>query len=221
MLPTEEETIDDALAELRRALDLGFRSVQVPIFPDRRYHDRFYDPLWAAIQEADVPVAVHRGVPRSFAFGGSGEGPWMSNQVQRDFAYAMPVGDMIFGEVFDRFPRLKFVSGEGRTGWLAHFAERADASYERHRHWQHFTLQRRPSDYLRENVYSTFIEERLGILTRDLIGEDNQMWSSDYPHSDSTWPRSQEIIEKQFEGVPEDVKRKMLAGNAVRLYHLN
>jgi predicted TIM-barrel fold metal-dependent hydrolase len=221
MLPTEEETLDEALGELRRAIDLGYRTVQGPIFPYRRYDDRFYDPLWAALQEADIPFAIHRGLRRPNTFGTIGQGPWMSNQIQRDYAYVMPIGDVVFGGVFDRFPRLRFVSGEGRIGWLAHFVQRADESYRRHRHWLNFQLDRQPSDYVRGNIYSTFIEDRLGILTREMIGEDNQLWSSDYPHSDSTWPDSQRVIDAQFEGVPEEVKKKMIAGNAARLYRLN
>jgi predicted TIM-barrel fold metal-dependent hydrolase len=44
------------------------------------------------------------------------------------------------------------------------------------------------------------------------------MWSSDYPHSDSTWPHSQQHIADHFKEVPEDEKRKILGGNAARLY---
>ena len=54
-----------------------------------------------------------------------------------------------------------------------------------------------------------------------LIGTENQVWSSDYPHSDTTWPNSQRIIEEQFQGVPADVKHAMLAGNAAGLYALS
>ena len=118
-------------------------------------------------------------------------------------------------------PDLKMVSSEGRIGWLPHFAVRADESYRRHRHWLKFKLKRLPSDYLKTNLYSTFIEDRLGILAREIIGTDTLMWSSDYPHSDSTWPNSQAQNEKQFEGVSPEDKRKMLAGNAVRLYRLD
>ena len=221
MLPSEEETIEPAIEELHRTLAMGYKSVQVPIFPHKRYHDPFYDPLWAAVEEAGVPIAVHRGLNRTGIFGAVRGGPWMSNQVQRDFTYAMPIGDLIFGRVFDRFPKLKFVSGEGRTGWLSFFTQRADESFRRHRFWIGQELDRLPSDYVKANVFSTFIEDRLGILTRDLIGTENQMWSSDYPHSDTTWPNSQQIIEEQFEGVPAGVKRAMLAGNATRLYGLN
>ena len=81
-------------------------------------------------------------------------------------------------------------------------------------------LRRRPSEYLRENVYSTFVTDRSGVLLREQIGVERQMWSSDYPHSDSTWPHSQHRIKNQFEGVSERDQQLMLAGNAMRLYRL-
>ncbi len=221
LLPSEEESLDDALAELDRVLKLGYRTVEVPMFPRRRYHDTYYDPLWNAIQAADVPVSIHRGLRQPVGLGGSWEGPWVPNHVMWDFGYTVPLGDFIFG-VFDRFPSLKVVSGEGRIGWLAFLSERLDDSYRRHRHHAHLPgLKKKPSEYLRDNVYSTFVEDRAGVLLREVIGVDHQMWSSDYPHSDSTWPYSKRVIEAQFEGVPEEDKQRMLALNAVELYKLN
>ena len=56
---------------------------------------------------------------------------------------------------------------------------------------------------------------------REFIGVDTQMWSSDYPHSDSTWPNSLKSLDQQFLGVPAGDRYKMIAGNAIRLYKLN
>jgi predicted TIM-barrel fold metal-dependent hydrolase len=53
-----------------------------------------------------------------------------------------------------------------------------------------------------------------------MIGVDRLMWGSDYPHFDSTFPKSLEAIERNFEGVPEDEQELILAGNMVRLYNL-
>ncbi|MBI3743274.1 MAG: amidohydrolase [Chloroflexi bacterium] len=222
LLPTEEETIEMALTELKRTIrEHKITTAQMPIFPHRRYYEPFYDPLWDLAQREGISLAIHRGVQRPFAFGGSREGPWMANQVMRDFSYTMPVADLIFGGVFDRFPHLVLVSAEGRTGWLAHFVQRADESFRRHRYWLKLSLKRLPSEYVKANVYSTFIEDRVGIEMRRLIGVDNQMWSSDYPHSDSSWPHSRELNRVQLRGVPMPEKRKLLAENAVRLYRLN
>jgi predicted TIM-barrel fold metal-dependent hydrolase len=46
------------------------------------------------------------------------------------------------------------------------------------------------------------------------------MWASDFPHTDSTWPNSLKVIEQDFEGVPEDVKHKIIFENAVKLYNI-
>ena len=223
LLPVEEESIQDAIDELNRNIKRwNVRTAQIPIFPWKRYFDQFYDPLWAVAQEMGVPLAFHRGLNRPFAFGNSSQGgPFMANQVMRDFSYCMPFADLIFGGVFDRFPDLKVVSGEGRTGWLVHFVQRADESIRRHGPWSRIKLNRLPSECVKHNLYSTFIEDRVGILMRELIGVDTQMWSSDYPHSDSTWPNSMKLLDEQFAGVPAGDRYKMVAGNAIRLYKLN
>jgi predicted TIM-barrel fold metal-dependent hydrolase len=223
LLPVEEETIRDALDELQRNVkQWNIKTAQIPIFPWKRYFGKFYDPLWTAAQEMDLPVAFHRGLNRSFSFGNPSQGgPFMANQVMRDFSYCMPVADLVFGGVFDRFPDLKVVSAEGRTGWLVHFVQRADESIRRHGPWAKIKLNRPPSECIKRNLYSTFIEDRVGIMMREMIGVDTQMWSSDYPHSDSTWPNSLKCLDEQFEGVPPEERYQMVAGNAIRLYKLN
>ena len=224
LLPVAEETPAEAVAEIGRCLKMGFKAVQVPCYPTRRFWDRWWDPIFAAAEEANVSVNFHKGVGAAPTFGtfGNREGPgmWFSGQVQSDFMYSQPIGDFLFGQVFERYPKLKIVSGEGRIGWLIHWVQRADESYHRHRYWTNYTLSKLPSEILKSNVYSTFIEDRMGVLMREYIGVDNNMWSSDYPHSDSTWPNSRQKIEVQFAGVPEGDKRKMLALNAAGLYHL-
>jgi predicted TIM-barrel fold metal-dependent hydrolase len=70
----------------------------------------------------------------------------------------------------------------------------------------------------RRNVLATFIRDRVGIRLRDLIGVETMMWSSDYPHSDSTWPESQAVITHEMFDVPPDEKRLILGGNAATLY---
>jgi predicted TIM-barrel fold metal-dependent hydrolase len=224
ILPTEDDTPDEAISEMKRTLDTGFRGVLVPMFPKHRFWDRWWDPFWAAAQNADIGVHFHKGVgprPNTGVFGDrTGPGMWCAGQVQADLTYTMPVADLIFGGVFDRFPRLKIVAGEGRLAWLIHFIQRGDVSYKRHRFHQKLELKKLPSEYIRQNLYNTFLEDRMGILMREYIGVDNQMWSCDYPHSDSTWPHSQALNRKQFEGIPEADVRKMLVINAAKLYRL-
>jgi predicted TIM-barrel fold metal-dependent hydrolase len=76
------------------------------------------------------------------------------------------------------------------------------------------------ADYWRRQVYATFQDDIPGVRCRDLIGVDKLMWGSDYPHFDSTFPKSREAIERNFEGVPESEKRQILGENMVRVYNL-
>lgn len=76
----------------------------------------------------------------------------------------------------------------------------------------------RPSDFFHRNVVLGFQEDAIGIRLRDIIGADNMMWGSDYPHSESTFPQSRRILAEILAGVPEDEQTKIAGGTAARVY---
>ena len=78
-----------------------------------------------------------------------------------------------------------------------------------------------PSDFFHRNVSISFQEDRLAIDLRSIIGADNLMWGSDYPHPESTFPQSQRILDELFDGVPEADERKMLSENAAQVFRFN
>jgi hypothetical protein len=65
-----------------------------------------------------------------------------------------------------------------------------------------------PSDFFRRNVVLSFQEDAIGIRLRDVIGVDNMMWGSDYPHSESTFLHSRKILAEILAGVPGDEQAK-------------
>ena len=76
----------------------------------------------------------------------------------------------------------------------------------------------RPSEFFHRNVVLSFQEDAIGIRLRDVIGVDNMMWGSDYPHSESTFPQSRKILAEILAGVPEDEQAKIVSGNTARVY---
>ena len=133
---------------------------------------------------------------------------------------AEPIAIMIFGGVFDRFPDLRYGAIESGSGWVAYVAEYMDNIYDSQRHWLKLELAMRPSEYFNRNVYTSFIRDREAVRNRDLAGGRNMMWSTDYPHSETTWPESQKVMEWQFAGLSEDEICPIVHDNAKRFYGL-
>jgi hypothetical protein len=97
-------------------------------------------------------------------------------------------------------------------------AEYMDRTWEKQRFWTNSKLTERPSFYMDQNVYGSFINDRLGIVCRNEPGGRNIMWSSDYPHSETTFPNSRDVIARDFVGVPENDIRMIVSERARRLY---
>ncbi|MCH6583187.1 MAG: hypothetical protein IH808_09240 [Proteobacteria bacterium] len=71
-------------------------------------------------------------------------------------------------------------------------------------HGKRFQGDTLPSDFFRSNIFIGFQEDELGIQLRHHIGVDNLLWGSDYPHAESTFPKSREILERILAGIPEE-----------------
>jgi predicted TIM-barrel fold metal-dependent hydrolase len=178
------------------------------------------------VAELDLPVSLH------IIASGHANANWARDETGEENAgigYAvLPVrmarafGTFILEGVFDRHPKVKLVSAENEISWAANFIRRLDWGYHRQKMANDpmVVCQRLPSDYWRQNCYLTFIDDAPGILVREHIGVDRIMWSSDFPHLDSSWPESQQFLNKQLAGVPADEVRQMVAGNCVQLYNL-
>jgi len=226
------EDIGEGANELRRVAKNGLRGAMIWGAPprERPYTAREYDPFWAVAQELEMPLSLHvitgkkppkseeerkkvRMEPRdpSFVRGYMN----LIHEVQRSLT------DIIFSGVLMRFPRLKIVSAENDTGWIPHYMYRLDHAFEKFGALMSEPLDMKPSEYVRRQMWATFQDDPIGPMLFRYFGEDNFMWASDFPHTDSTWPNSLKVIEQDFEGVPEAVKRKIICDNAAKLYHID
>jgi len=202
---------------------------------DKPYYAELYDPFWAAAQEMKMPLSLHvitqrdqKGRNRDDKRENREESNVLLGGVRMLIGTMQPVyqvqrtlSSFIFGKVFERFPGLRIVSAENDTGWIAHFMYRSDHMYGKFGTMREDTkLEMQPSEYVRRNVWATFQDDAIGPMTYRFFGEDNYMWASDFPHTDSTWPNSLKVIQQDFQGVPEEVTRKIVCDNAAKLYNI-
>lgn len=223
------EDIFAGVKELERAAKNGLKGAMIWGVPpeDKPYHSDIYDPFWAAAQELKMPLSLHVVTQRNQKGKGKGVGNiggmgFLLGTMGPVYQVQRTLSSFIFGKVFERFPRLRIVSAENDSGWIAHFMYRLDHMYDKFGTMSEQTrLEMKPSAYVRRNVWATFQDDMIGPMTHKYFGEDNFMWASDFPHTDSTWPNSLKVIERDFEGVPEEVKRKIVFDNAVNLYNMD
>jgi predicted TIM-barrel fold metal-dependent hydrolase len=164
--------------------------------------------------------------PRSPTGGIPGRDPISSDFFRfcGDAAFA-PI-QLAFAGVFDRFPELQFYWGETQAGWLPFALFQIDDHWERYRklaqeQWGLGSLARRPSEYLRSHNLWGFLYDPIAVRLRHDAGVENLLWGNDFAHIAGNWPHSRDIIDEMFAGVPDDERHLILAGNAVRFFHLN
>ena len=80
---------------------------------------------------------------------------------------------------------------------------------------------RLPSELFHERIVTCFIDDAVGLANRDRLNLDNITWECDYPHSDSTWPESPEVLAKSLVGVPDDHVDKITHLNAMRHFQFD
>ena len=128
---------------------------------------------------------------------------------------------LVLGAVFERHPDLKVVCVEADAGWAPHFMYRMDHAYKRHRAWLTAEVDRLPSAYFRENVYMTFQDDFVAFQNVDQMNWHRLMWANDFPHSDSTWPWSQDVLDEQAADLTPEQRRAILCDNVAELYGID
>jgi predicted TIM-barrel fold metal-dependent hydrolase len=234
------QDVDATVRMMRDCVKWGLKAINIPAFPmapvgslnggdaqtraltgdvnsDRSYADPEFDPIWKVACELGIPLTIHLG-GRAVRF--TEPKFFLSDLLMSKFGMGEPIAIMIYGGVFQRFPDLKLASVESGVGWFAFAANYMDETWVKQRHWVNSVLEKAPSHFWERNIYGSFIHDRAGILMRHLPGAGNIMWSSDYPHSETTFPHSMAKIEELFEGVPEDEKNMIIGGRAKALYNL-
>lgn len=218
-----------ALAELEWGLARGMKGVSFAFPQQFRYPDICdpgWDVLWAALQEADLPLHLHIGSGGSMGLGAQ---VWPGHtepmrrlsetSVKAISANTSVAATLLFSGIFERFPGLKVVFAESGVGWIPYLLDVADHQWERQRMFRN-GMPTPPSELFRRHCYANFWFEHVGDELRRLPGLANVMWLSDFPHPTSTYPTSWEYIDKSLIDCTADERRMILVDTARRLYHL-
>ena len=115
----------------------------------------------------------------------------------------------------DKYPDFNFVLGESGVTWLPYVFDRLDTEY--HDRARSLGFKMKPSDYFRRQGYVTYQQDKFLEPIVPLIGEDNIMWGSDYPHPDLLWPASHSVLAENLAAFSPSVRRKIVCDNAARL----
>jgi predicted TIM-barrel fold metal-dependent hydrolase len=215
--------IGAATAELRRAVgEYGFRGVMVRpnLLHGRSLDHPDYEPLWVAAEELDVTVSVHEGTTLNVAQSGDRYETFAwRHACSHPHEQQMGMLSLICGGVLDRHPQLRVVFLESGCGWVPAWLERLDEHTE---HWRHATipLPLEPSEYFaRQCFVSTEPDERMLPQVLELLGEDNIVFASDYPHPDGIFPGVVAALSER-DDLSDVAKIKILAQNPARCFGL-
>ncbi len=212
-----------AVSEVERLAGLGARSVHLPNFPSELglpdYHERVYDPLWGVLQETGISISHHLGNRH-----------WLYDIMRRDptpqcaiftsmpaLALSEVIAWWILTGTLERFPGLKIVFVEPSLYWVPGFLASLD---RKSKVYDLPGVRMKPSEYFRRNMALTFMDDEVGLGLRHMIGIENILWSTDFPHPATTWPRSQEVVARQFANVPDSERDLICRGNSARIYSL-
>ena len=221
--------IDEAVKELERCTKAGLKGSiiwQAP-HPDLPFRSEHYNKFWAASQDLNMPVNLHiltgHGYHKETVFGkkkrtGVEHYRGSVNLKLKEITDAF--FELIFYGVLERYPKLRFVSVENEIGWLPFMLQQWDYYYNRFKGVNPPPITKNPSEYFNRQVYGTFFRDTVAGHSFEWWGQDNCMWSNDYPHGNSTWPESKKYIDRDLGHLPADVRKKLVCTNVAKLYDM-
>jgi predicted TIM-barrel fold metal-dependent hydrolase len=184
-------------------------------------HNSHWDPFWQACVDEGTIVCLHIGSSSQLVVT-SVEAPIDVLITLQPINIVQAAADLLWSPVLRKFPSLRFALSEGGIGWIPYFLDRVDWIYTRHHAWtgQDFGSML-PSEVFRSRIVTCFIDDPTGVAVRDRVGIDSICWEADYPHSDSTWPTSPEMLMKSMDGVSDSDIAKISHANAMRHFRFD
>jgi predicted TIM-barrel fold metal-dependent hydrolase len=214
--------------EIRRNAARGCRAVaftELPAnlkLPSIHAADRHWDPMLAACDETGTAICMHIGsgsrMPST-----SRDAPTGVMLALTSLNAYMSMADWLLSGALARFPNLKIVFSESQGGWIPFLLERLDSMFTNSRAWAGIdpAVTELPSSYLPDRVFACFFDDMVAVDLRHEIGVGQLVFETDYPHQDSTWPHTTDLVARIAERVPPDELEMLIRGNAIRMLDLD
>ncbi len=223
--------VELAAKELRRLAAKGCHAVTFSENPEAlamaSINTRYWDPLYEAAVDTGTVLCLHVGsASRSSAAMTSSDAPASVAMNLSPIMSTFSMVELIWADLWERFPSLRFSLTEGDIGWIPYFLWRAEHTYKRHGGWTQASFPKGysgPSDVFLRHFLCCFIGEDIGVRLLDKFNTDNICWESDFPHSDSNWPHAPEELSELFavNNVDPSVANKITHENAMRHYQFD
>jgi predicted TIM-barrel fold metal-dependent hydrolase len=220
--------IEDAVAELERVAEIGYRAVFMPVTPhplQKDYNQDVWEPFWAAAEAANIVIAFHIGTDpinlSSKAGPGimyRGPGGAVLNYTETTFGGQRAVMKLVACGALDRHPDLKVLVSEGGATWVPFVADRMEEGYRQHAMAVRPKLSRSPKEIIYSQVYASFQHDESAVAACTAMGFDNVMWGSDYPHMEGTFGHTQETLHHLFDDVDPAVRHRITVGSFTELF---
>jgi predicted TIM-barrel fold metal-dependent hydrolase len=216
-------SVDDpaeGVAEMYRMAGKGAAALMLPVFPryPTTYDQPGYEPVWAAAADIGLPVVFHLGTNQRARHG---EPPLdLIVHATKDVHIQRSIALLVLCGLFGRYPRLRVGAIEFGASWAGPVMQRLDALHTRHHRLLSYRFPdgEKPSDHFRRGVFLGFQDDRACIPMRDVLGVPNLQWGNDFPHAESTYPRSHEFLAAHFADIPADEAAAISGGNAIGMY---
>ncbi|CAB4729566.1 MAG: amidohydrolase family protein [Actinobacteria bacterium] len=213
-----------AAAEIRKNAERGFKAISFSEGPHLlgypSLHTGYWDPVMEACQETSTVVCLH--------VGSSGTSPATAPDAPSDavgalfFAYAMySAVDWLFSKIPVRYPDIQICLSEGGIGWVAGLIDRFEHMNQyssMYGTWDGIELT--PAEVFKRNFWFCAIDDPSSFLQTEVIGVNNIMVESDYPHADTTWPHTQDKLHAQIAHLSRADRDRICWGNAAELFDL-
>ena len=214
--------IGDAVTELERIAEMGYRAVYLPVAPhplQKDYNRDEWEPFWTALERSGLVLAFHIGTdPVDLSTGSQagvvyrGPGGAVLNYTETTFGGQRAVMKLVASGALDRHPDIKVLVSEGGATWVPFVADRMEEGYRQHHMAVRPKLNRSPREIIYSQVYASFQHDQSAVAAATYMGYNNVLWGSDYPHMEGTYGHTQETLHQLFDDADPAVRERVTVG---------